>query len=353
MAGKLAKISMLILSLGVIILFQGCSTTQTNEPSADLVDTLYRTCVEILADGEMAGSGAFVSSDGYILTAAHCIRTPEIKLEILSNIAGRRTASLIAVDKGHDIALLKIETEKKLPSLPISKQSPAVGQTIYVVGSPLKRHGLLVQSVIASQSEYEYLNDQRAYIPVRFITTMAPKGLSGGNWVNADGEIIGVMSGRLNEPIEGTSDHVISSGIAFITELEAIRHLVETKKHADSPSIGGIFEELWTQTPGFQKRFEAGMEGLVIHQIRAGGPLEKAGLEHENLIVEADGKKIRYRRELMEIIRRKKTGDKLYIRYIMPDNKGTGEKEVVLDSLEENWFRQNSSAQKAEEKISE
>ena len=343
----------LFLILVMLVAFQWGWPADTNGPSSELCDTLARASVEVLADGQMAGSGAFVSSDGYVLTAAHYITSPKMKLEVLSDVAGRRVATLIAIDKGHDIALLKIKAENELPFLAVSKQSPVQGQTIYVIGSPLNRHGLLLQGVVASrQAEYEYLTDQATYLHIWYITTMGPRGLSGGNWVNAAGQIVGVQSGWINEQIAGTSGHV-NSGIAFVAGPEAIRHLVETIKYADTPSIGGVIEELWTQAPGFQRRFKAGVEGIVIHQVRAGGPLEKAGLVHEDMIIEADGKKVRYRRELLDIVRGKKVGDTLQVRYVRPDNKGSGKKEIMLDGLERNWLKRNTSEKKAEETTSE
>jgi S1-C subfamily serine protease len=309
---------------------------------------LSDTSVEVLVDGQMAGSGAFVSPDGYVLTAGHYITRPGMTFEVLSLAHGRHPAALIAIDKGHDIALLKIETDEKLPFLTISKQSPRFGQAIYVVGSPLNRHGLLQHGTIASpQPEYEYLDEGQTqyYVQIRYISAMSPRGLSGGNWVNSRGEIVGVQSGWIDETVAGTNGKS-NSGIAFIAPQEAILRLIQTKKNADTPSLGGIIEELWTQAPGFQDRFEPGAEGIVIHQVKPGGPLEKAGLAHEDLIVAADGKKVRYRREFMDIVRSKKVGDTLEISYIKPDNKGTGTKEVVLVGLEQNWLQQDQKIDK-------
>ncbi len=327
----------------LLVCLQGCRSSQVAESGSVFCDKLARASVEVLADGRMAGSGAFVSSDGYVLTAAHFITSPGMKLGVLSSASGRKTAELVAVDKGHDLALLKIEAERKLPYLSVCKQDLQAGQTVFVVGSPLNRHGLLLQGTIASrQADYEYLTDQATYLRIWYITTMAPRGLSGGNWVNADGEIVGVQSGWINEQIAGTSGHV-NSGIAFIAGHEAICRLIDTKEHADTPSIGGVLEELWTQAPGFQGRFKKGTEGIVIHQVRTGGPLDKAGLAHEDVIVAAESKKVRYRRELLDIIRGKKVGETLRVRYVRPDNKDGGEKAVVLDSLEQNWLKENSS----------
>ena len=330
--------NILFAALVALVVFQGCPSTETGGPTPEFCDKLARASVEILADGRMASSGAFVSSDGYVLTAAHFITTPEIKLEVLSIPKGRDLAKLIAIDSGHDLALLKIETGNELPFLTVSKQFPKQGSTIYAIGSPLNRHGLMVRGMVASKhADYEYLTDQAAYVHIWYIGAMSPRGLSGGNWVNSKGQVVGVQSGFLNEQVANTGGNV-NSGITFVAGPRAINQLIKTKKHAQTPSIGGVIEELWTQAPGFQKRFEEGAEGIIIHQVRAGGPLEKAGLTHEDLIVEADGKKVRYRKELMEIVRSKKVGDKLEIGFAKPDRKQGGKKDIILDCLEQNWL---------------
>jgi S1-C subfamily serine protease len=333
---------LLYMLLVIMVICPGCSSLQTTEHRSALYDKLFRASVEVLAEGKMAGSGAFVSADGYVLTAGHYITSPDMELEVLSVTAGRKPARCIAVDKGHDLALLKIDTQKKLPFLQVSSKDPQPGQPIYVVGSPLNHHSLMLQGVVASRHpDYDYLTDQALYVKIWYVAAMSPRGISGGNWVNSQGRIIGVQSGFINDQVAGTEGNT-NSGIAFVAGPQAVKRLIEIKKHAETTSIGGIIEELWTQAPGFQQRFEKGTEGLVIHQLRPGGPLEKAQLAHEDLILAVDGKKMRYRRELMEIIRNKKPGDKLMIDYVKPDNKGAYTRQVVLDCIEQNWLKENA-----------
>jgi len=95
----------LFAAIVMLLALQGCEPTGTSTPGDEFFDKLGRSCVEVLADGKMAGSGAFVSSDGYVLTAGHFITGPEMKLEVLSTTAGRNAAKLVAIDKGHDLAL--------------------------------------------------------------------------------------------------------------------------------------------------------------------------------------------------------------------------------------------------------
>ena len=330
--------SIIVLSACILTgLLTGCSYARQTSVSK-LAEQLSRTSVEILSGKQIVCSGSFVSSDGYVLTCAHFLSGPEMKIGVLSQAFGRYSADLIAVDKGHDLALLKIDTKEKLPFLTVSENEPSPGQILYVIGTPNRRHSLFMKATIAStRPAYEYLTDQDTYLHVYYLEAMTPKGLSGGNWVDEKGQIVGVQSGWINESVIG-AEGSYGSGLSFIGSTSAVRRLVDTKTNADTPSIGGILEELWTQADGFQNRFESETEGIVVHQVRPGGPLDNAGLEHEDLITAVNGQKLRYRWDLLDVVRSKKVGDTLTLTYVKPDNKGTGQTTVTLDSLEKNWF---------------
>ena len=334
----LKKNSISLLTLVVIVFLHGCAVTNTNPAVQILFNKLIETSVEVLADGKMQGSGAFVSSDGYILTAAHYITSPSIKLEVLYGNKQRSDAQLIAIDKGSDIALLKIESKNELPYLNTSSQSPKAGQDIYIVGSPLFKHKLLLKGIVSSSHlRYQYLDDQSSYLHISYIQTMASRGLSGGCWVNSDGEIVGVQSGFINDRVSGTDGHA-NSGIAFISGQEEINSLVSTKKHAQATSLGGQLEEFWTQSPNFQKRFAAGTEGIVICSVRDGGPLAQAGFTKDSVITEAAGIKVQYINEIMAIVRAKRPNENISITCLKPDNKGFETKDVILDCITSNWL---------------
>ncbi len=315
----------------------GCQSTGELSVDKALTQKLLGASVEVLANGKMQGSGALVSADGYVLTAAHYISSSSIKLEVLTAGQLRAEAKLVAIDKGDDIALLKIESAKALPYLEISSEELHAGDKTYIVGSPLFKHRLLLEGMISSiQPSYIYLDDQKSYLHINYIQTMASRGLSGGCWTNSKGEVIGVQSGFLNDQVSGTDGHA-NSGIAFIAGLDEVRTLFETKKHVPATSLGCQLEELWTQNPGFQERFPSGTEGVAICAIREDGPMAKAEFVKDTIITAIDGTKVRYISEIMSLVRAKKPGDKMSVTTLFPDDKGSETKEVILDCQTDNW----------------
>jgi len=68
------------------------------------------------------GSGFIISPDGYVLTAAHVVDDAESFTVTLLDARGwpeEVHATLVGSDAQTDCALLKVETDRKLPSLPL------------------------------------------------------------------------------------------------------------------------------------------------------------------------------------------------------------------------------------------
>ena len=69
------------------------------------------------------GSGFIISPDGYVISNYHVVREAE---EIIVRLSDRReyVAKIIGTDPRSDIAVLKVEAEKPLPSLRLGKSQP-------------------------------------------------------------------------------------------------------------------------------------------------------------------------------------------------------------------------------------
>ena len=86
------------------------------------------------------GSGFIISPDGYVLTAAHVVEDAESFTVTLLDPRGwpeELPATLVGSDPLTDCALLKLKTDRKLPSLTLgSAQDVDVADWVVVIGSP-------------------------------------------------------------------------------------------------------------------------------------------------------------------------------------------------------------------------
>jgi len=296
----------------------------------DLYEHARQASLEVIVAGRLEGSGWLADAKGLAVTAAHVVRKHADRVEVISPVAGRLPAKVIAVDRGHDLALLELpKHEKAYPALEVAEGMPPPTSSIFLYGVVQFRHGLLVRGTIARREpSYEYLFELKQYIRAVYVVAPTPNGTSGGCWLDRRGRVVGNQSGFMlrNGDI---------SGIAYVIPPEAIRRLVQTRKSAETPTIGAAVEEIWEQKVDWIEQFPAGTEGIVPVRIHENGPAAKAGIEPRSLVItKVDGKPVHYRDELLDLVRARRPGDEMTLEVLRPDAKSTAEIKLRLESLE-------------------
>jgi S1-C subfamily serine protease len=313
------------------------ATTARAEWTEAVYDRVRSATVEILIDGQLCGSGCIIDSKGIVLSSGHLFPKPSAKVEILSVAIGRHDAELIAIDCGHDIALIEIDWGKtkrpdNLPVLPLAKKTPSVGSRLFQLGTPIYRRGVLQEGTLSRKTTaFEYLADQNAYVEMVHVGATLQRGTSGGPWVNNYGQLVGIQSGVMsvdNVPV----------GMAFMIPLEPIKEFLDSRKTTQTPTLGIGVEELWQQTPLFVSRFPQGTQGLVVKLTAPNSTSQNAGLKRQDLIVKVDERPTAEVVDLLRYIRTKKGGQPVTLTVELPG--GSGQKQVVvpLSVLEVAWL---------------
>ncbi len=286
--------------------------------------------VEVLVEGHLSGSGWFADKSGLVMTAAHVIEKPGRRLEINSPSLNRLPAKVIAVDLGHDLALLKVElNQREAPALNFAQRMPAPGTEVYCFGAPLYRHGVLLDGKVACESPaFEYYEEH--YVETLLFAATIPSGMSGGPWLNSDGEVLGVQSGVM-------SQGGVPVGIAFVAPLAATQSLFEHRQTAATPTMGAAVEELWQQDGKALGRFPPQTDGLVLSRLQDDGPAARGGLKKDDLIISADGKPVRLIIDVQRAIIAKRPGDSVELGILNPDGAGDHKVTVKLGALETAW----------------
>lgn len=246
-----------------------------------------------------SGSGFVISPDGYILTNNHVIEGAtkvQVHYGADENGNGGRTvnAKIVGHDPATDVALLKIDVDQILPTVPLGDSDRIrKGDWAIAVGNPYQFENTLTVGVISAKGRALGLSEQTRSFE-NFIQTDAAInfGNSGGPLLNIGGEVIGI-----NTAIRGGAQ-----GIGFATPINTAKRLLPQLKQGKVTRsyLGMSIQEVTEQTKEAFNLPET--SGALVQNVTPGKPAEKAGIQPGDVIVEIDGHKVRGNRELIDYI---------------------------------------------------
>lgn len=187
-----------VLSLAVAWYAGPASAQTTNWPA--LIQAAKPAVVWILAEtaeGTAAGSGAIISPDGYILTAAH-VAAGASSITVVVTESRKFRASVVRSDATMDVAVLKISASG-LTWLGLGDSDQvAIEDEVRVLGYPLPSAGV---GFIAVAGIIQGTRDRNGVTLLQHNASTAG-GHSGGPVINAQGQVIGVHSAVLTDQPE-------------------------------------------------------------------------------------------------------------------------------------------------------
>jgi len=275
---------------------------------------------ELTSEGE--GSGTVIDRQGHVLTNFHVIDGAR---EVQVTLYNSKTfdARLVGVDPSTDIAVLKIDAPSDClyPAAFGSSTGLLVGQRVFAIGNPFGLERTLTTGVISSLNRsIPGRRTQRTLKSLIQIDAAINPGNSGGPLLDSHGRMIGMNTAIASKTGE-------SAGVGFAIPVNTIARVVPLlieNGRVIRPEIG-IARVYKTEL------------GLLIATLEPGGPAERAGLlgpqivrrrkrqgpfvyEYQtidrtaaDLIIAADGEKVRTGDDLLTIVERKKPGDKVVV----------------------------------------
>jgi len=259
------------------------------------------------------GSGFIINKKGYIVTNNHVISKAE---DIVVKLSDGKTkkAEVVGTDPEIDIAVLKIEPERDLPTVIFGNSDEIkIGDWAIAIGNPFGLERTLTRGIISAKGRD--IDGITRY--GNFIQTDAAinSGNSGGPLLNINGEVIAINTAKIG----GTAQN-IGFAIPINMAKKVIKQLIEKGK-VERAYLGITGENV---TPESKKALKLEVnEGVIIREVEKNSPADKAGIKAGDVIAEVEGKKIDNMRELAREIGLSEPGKKVRLKILRDDEKLT------------------------------
>lgn len=215
------------------------------------------------------GTGIVIDDRGYIVTNFHVIENVD-SLQVSLEDGSLFNAEVISYDRTHDLAVIKIDSDRQLTVMPMGTSSDIMlGETVFAVGNAFGYEHSITSGIVSALARNVEVNETQSYRNLIQTDASINPGNSGGPLLNLDGEVIGI-----NVAIRAGAQR-----IGFAIPIDDARRVV-----AKLLSI----QELNHTTHGtiVRDQKDATRKRLIVEKVISDGPAQKAGLKSGDVVVQ-------------------------------------------------------------------
>lgn len=319
-------------------------TTSTSTVTSDVSDIVENTLPSIVSitnmsvqevqnffggisqqENESAGSGIIISqndSELLVVTNNHVVEGSDT-LTVTFNDGNSVEAQIKGTDSARDLAVVAVPLDKisddtmnaiKVATLGDS-DSLKVGEPAIAIGNALG-YGQSVTTGIVSATgrtidgfDGEYIQTDAAINP----------GNSGGALLNANGEVIGINSAKINSSAV--------EGMGFAIPISDASDVIQNLMNKETRSKVSDEERGYLGIKGYDVSEEGAQmynmpTGVYVKEVMSGGGSEKAGLTKGSIITGFEGSSISGMSSLQEQLQYYKAGEEVTLTVQIPDKNG-------------------------------
>ena len=319
-------------------------TTSTSTVTSDVSDIVENTLPSIVSitnmsvqevqnffggisqqESESAGSGIIISqndSELLVVTNNHVVEGSDT-LTVTFNDGNSVEAQIKGTDSARDLAVVAVPLDKisddtmnaiKVATLGDS-DSLKVGEPAIAIGNALG-YGQSVTTGIVSATgrtidgfDGEYIQTDAAINP----------GNSGGALLNANGEVIGINSAKINSSAV--------EGMGFAIPISDASDVIQNLMNKETRSKVSDEERGYLGIKGYDVSEEGAQmynmpTGVYVKEVMSGGGAEKAGLTKGSIITGFEGSSISSMSSLQEQFQYYKAGEEVTLTVQIPDKNG-------------------------------
>ena len=240
--------------------------------------------------GEGLGSGVVFTGDGFLLTNAHVVGRANAGTASFSD-GTSVPFRVVGADPLSDLAVLRANGATPEPAELGEADQLVVGQLVVAVGNPLGLAGSVTAGVVSALGRSLPARGRIIEDVIQTDAALNP-GNSGGALADADARVVGINTAvagvglGMAVPVNDTTRRIISALMADGRVRRAYLGLA---------MVPGPVPAAWRERLGRKT-------GLLIAQVVAGGPAERAGLRAGDLLLTAAGKPLAVSQDLQRLM---------------------------------------------------
>ena len=240
--------------------------------------------------GEGLGSGVVFTGDGFLLTNAHVVGRANAGTASFSD-GTSVPFRVVGADPLSDLAVLRANGNTPVPAELGEADQLVVGQLVVAVGNPLGLAGSVTAGVVSALGRSLPARGRVIEDVIQTDAALNP-GNSGGALADADARVVGINTAvagvglGMAVPVNDTTRRIISALMADGRVRRAYLGLA---------MVPGPVPAAWRERLGRKT-------GLLIAQVVAGGPAERAGLRAGDLLLTVAGKPVAVSQDLQRLM---------------------------------------------------
>ncbi|WP_369751811.1 Do family serine endopeptidase [Asticcacaulis sp. YBE204] len=250
-----------------------------------------------------AGSGFFITVDGYVVTNNHVIEGAD-EITVVLNNESKLKATVVGRDPATDLAVLKVEG-KNFPYVEFeTTQRPRVGDWVIAVGNPFGLSGTATAGIV---SAFGRPDGAQGYVDYMQIDAAINRGNSGGPTFDLNGRVIGVNSAIIT-PSGG------NAGVGFAIPADTASAITTKLMAGGKVERGYIGVSILPVSEEIAESLNLpNKDGAYVAETTKGGPSEKGGIQIGDIVKTVNGKPVKIHTDLTRNVANVRPGEKVEV----------------------------------------
>ena len=254
------------------------------------------------SSGYSAGTGFFISADGYLVTNYHVVEGGT-KVTVTMHNDQEYEAKIIGYEDSNDLALLKVDAQD-MPYVTLGKSGNIqVGDQVAAIGNVLSTFASSL--TVGYVSGVDRVVDTEGTAMNMIQTDVAiNSGNSGGPLFNMRGEVIGITTAKFSG---NSSSGASIEGIGFAIPIDDVTGMIEDLKKFGY--VTGAYLGVMVTDVDTAAQYYGLPAGAYVESVTEGLAAQRGGIQAKDIIIEVGGYTVTSVSDLTRVLRKFEAGE--------------------------------------------